>query len=187
MLVLMQVVAQHVAQRGCHYHPLLGSQLLDVLPALHGKADIARHESRIRQCVPGVDVQAGIVAQHYLGHSWADTGLEHKGLAPRPYVHAKAWRNVSACVIDNVLLGDGYLLNAHHLAVFDDGTECRRELGEVVLGEGEAHTPLVQLLWWCDFIYILTTQNCGFKPLLDGNWRSAKVSKSNEFIKINNL
>ncbi len=50
--VLVQVVAQHVAQRGCRYRPFLGAQLLDVLAALHGKADIARREPRIRQMRP---------------------------------------------------------------------------------------------------------------------------------------
>ena len=125
MPVLVKVVTQHVAQRGCHYHPFLGSQLLDVFSALHGKADIARHKPRISQCVDGVDVQAGIVPQHHLGNSRADTGLQHESLAPRPDVHAKARHYVRARVIDNVLLREGHLLNAHHLAVFDDGTDCR--------------------------------------------------------------
>ena len=173
--VLVQVVAQHVAQRGCHYRPFLGAQLLDVLAALHGKADIARHKPRIRQCVPGVDVQAGIVAQHHLGDSGANTGLQDKGLAPRPHVHAKARRYVRACVIDNVLLGDSHFLNAYHLAVFDDGTDCGREFGKVVLGEDETHTPLGQLLWRCDFIYILATQNRRFNAFLDGSDWFAKV------------
>lgn len=161
VLVLVQIIAQHIAQRGRHDHPLLGSQLLDVLPALHGKTGIACDEAGIRQCVPRVDVQAGIVTQYDLGHSWADTGLQHEGLAPRPHVHAKAWGRIRACVIDNVLLRDSHLLNAHHPAVFDNRTDGRREFGQVVLGEGEAHAPLGQLLWQYGFIYILATKAPG--------------------------
>jgi hypothetical protein len=73
------------------------------------------------------------------------------------------------------LLGDSHFLNAHHLAVFDDGTDCGREFGKVVLGEDETHTPLGQLLWRCDFIYILATQNRRFNAFLDGSDWFAKV------------
>ena len=77
--------------------------------------------------------------------------------------------------LELVLLGDSHFLNAHHLAVFDDGTDCGREFGKVVLGKGEAHTLLGQLLWWHDFSYILATQNCLFNALLDAFGWFAKV------------